>query len=195
MRLRPSSSSGGWEEASRLADRLEAHGRKLDRPWALATGARSRALVDAASGDLQGTQAWLESSARAHERLPQRFELARTLLLTGSIQRRRKKKREARESLRRAEAMFSELGALLWVDKTRAELGRIGGRAASPFELTPTEERIARLVAEGQTNREVAASLFLSVKTVETNLTRIYRKLGVSSRRQLAQRVRSGSSR
>jgi DNA-binding CsgD family transcriptional regulator len=75
------------------------------------------------------------------------------------------------------------------MDKTRAELGRIGGRATSPLDLTPTEERVAELVTEGQTNREVAACLFLSVQTVEANLIRIYRKLGVSSRRQLASRV------
>ena len=82
------------------------------------------------------------------------------------------------------------LGAALWAARTRAEIGRIAGRAASPVDLTPTERQVAGLVAQGQTNREVAGTLFMSVKTVETNLTRIYRKLGLSSRRQLAARMR-----
>jgi DNA-binding CsgD family transcriptional regulator len=110
----------------------------------------------------------------------------------GVVLRRSKQKRRARESLGQASAIFEELGARLWVERARMELGRIGGRAPSPLDLTPTEERTVGLVAEGQTNREVAASLFLSVKTVETNLTRIYRKLGVRSRRELARQIRSG---
>jgi DNA-binding NarL/FixJ family response regulator len=127
--------------------------------------------------------------------IPQPFELARTLLAMGSVQRRAKRRREARGSLGQVPAIFQELGASLWMDKTRAGLGRIGERATSLLDLTPTEERIAELMAEGQTNREVAASLFLSVQTVETNQTRIYRNLGVSSRRQLARRMRARSSR
>jgi DNA-binding CsgD family transcriptional regulator len=109
----------------------------------------------------------------------------------GIIRRRAKRKREARQSLGQALAIFQELGAALWADRTRAELGRIGGRAPSPAGLTPTEERVAELVAEGLTNREVAGSLFLSVKTVEANLTHIYRKVGVTSRRQLARWLRA----
>jgi DNA-binding CsgD family transcriptional regulator len=77
----------------------------------------------------------------------------------------------------------------LWVDRTRSELGRIGGRAPSSVELTPTEERVARLVADGKSNREVAKALFLTVRTVEWNLGRIYRKLGVRSRTELARWV------
>jgi DNA-binding CsgD family transcriptional regulator len=182
---------GRLQDARPLVEALEAHGKRLDRAWALATGARCRGLLQAAAGDLAGAQKSLERALQEHERLPQPFELARTLLAMGSVQRRAKKRRGARESLGQALQMFEDLGASLWMDRTRAELGRIGGRAASPLDLTPTEERVAELVAEGQTNREVAASLFLSVKTVETNLTRIYRKLGVSSRRQLARRNRS----
>jgi len=186
---------GRLEDARKLVEGLEAQGRRLDRPWALATGARCRGLLEAASGDLPRAQTALEGALQEHERLAQPFELARTLLVMGSVQRRAKKRREARESLGQALGMFEELGARLWMDKTRAEIARIGGRAPSPLDLTPTEERVAELVAEGQTNREVAASMFLSVKTVETNLTRIYRKLGVSSRRQLARRMRAESDR
>ena len=95
----------------------------------------------------------------------------------GSVQRRGKRRRQARESLGQALVIFQELGASLCMDKTRAELGRIGDGRRAPSTSPPTEEQVAELVTEGQTNRKVAASLFLSVKTVETNLTRIYRKL------------------
>jgi hypothetical protein len=81
-------------------------------------------------------------------RHPQPFELARTLLVMGSVQRRAKRRREARESLRQAPVIFQELGASLWMDKTGAELGRIGGRATSPLDLTTTEERIDGLVTK-----------------------------------------------
>jgi DNA-binding CsgD family transcriptional regulator len=184
--------AAGRPQAARpLVEALEANGRRLGRPWALATGARARGLLEAASGDLARAQTALEGALRDHKGLPQPFELARTLLAMGIIRRRAKRKREARQSLGQALAIFQELGAALWADRTRAELGRIGGRAPSPAGLTPTEERVAELVAEGLTNREVAGSLFLSVKTVEANLTHIYRKVGVTSRRQLARWLRA----
>ena len=81
---------------------------------------------------------------------------------------------------------FEELGMPLWAERVRDELTRIGGRASSGDDLTPTEQRIADLVAEGMTNREVASSLFVTTKTVESALTRVYRKLGVRSRTELA---------
>jgi DNA-binding CsgD family transcriptional regulator len=184
--------AAGRPQAARpLVEALEANGRRLGRPWSLATGARARGLLEAASGDLARAQTALEGALRDHKGLPQPFELARTLLAMGIIRRRAKRKREARQSLGQALAIFQELGAALWADRTRAELGRIGGRAPSPAGLTPTEERVAELVAEGLTNREVAGSLFLSVKTVEANLTHIYRKVGVTSRRQLARWLRA----
>ncbi len=132
----------------------------------------------------------LEIAVREHERLPQPFERARTLSALGMVQRRAKRKRPARDSLQEAVRLFDLLGASLWAARVRAEVGRIGGRATSAFALTPTEEQVASLAADGRTNREVAAALFMSVKTVETNLTRIYRKLGVTSRRELAARRR-----
>jgi DNA-binding CsgD family transcriptional regulator len=84
--------------------------------------------------------------------------------------------------------IFEGLGAALWADKTRAELARIGGRAPSSLDLTPTETKVAALVASGGTNREVADTLFISVNTVEAHLKRIYRKLGIRSRTELASR-------
>jgi len=105
-----------------------------------------------------------------------------------AAQRRAKRKRDARETLGQALATFEGLGAAIWAGKARDELARIGGRAPSPSDLTPAEERVAALVAEGRTNREVAAVLFVSDNTVEFHLTHIYRKLGVRSRTELARR-------
>jgi len=117
------------------------------------------------------------------------FELGRTLLALGTAQRRARQRRAARESLTEALAIFDELGAPLWGDKTRAELSRIGGRTPAGETLTPTEARIAALVADGKTNREAAAELVVAVHTIEAALTRIYAKLGVRSRTELARKL------
>lgn len=109
--------------------------------------------------------------------------------LKGTIERRAKHRRAARATLQRALGIFEDLGAPLWADKARTELARIGGRASSGLELTPTERRVAALVAQGRTNKEVAAELFVTVHTVEGALTRIYGKLGVRSRTELASRL------
>jgi DNA-binding CsgD family transcriptional regulator len=90
--------------------------------------------------------------------------------------------------------VFGNLGATLWLAKAHDELARVSGRAPSPVSLTPTETRVAQLVAEGRSNKEAADALFLSVNTVEANLTRIYRKLGVRSRTELAARLRTEPS-
>ena len=84
--------------------------------------------------------------------------------------------------------MFVRLGTPVQVQQADAELASIGGRRGSESELTAVEQRVADLVAAGQTNREVAAALFISVRTVESHLGRIYRKLGVRSRTELAAR-------
>jgi DNA-binding CsgD family transcriptional regulator len=177
---------GELGEAERHTDWLEERGRALDRPWALATGARSRGLLSAAKGDLGAALGYLDRAVREHERLPMPFERARTSFALGSIRRRAKRKREAREALVEALAVFDRLGARLWADKARAELSSIGGRPAAAGGLTPTEERVARLAAAGRTNREIADALYLSVRTVETHLSRAYHKLGVRSRTELA---------
>ena len=177
---------GELAEAERHTDWLEERGRTLDRPWALATGARCRGLLCAAKGDVDPALEHLEAAVIEHERLPMPFERARTLLALGTIRRRAKRKREAREALQEALAVFDLLGARLWADKARAELSAIGGRPAATGRLTPTEERVARLAAAGRTNREIAETLYLSVRTVETHLSRTYHKLGVRSRTELA---------
>src|SRR5207344_912263 len=98
--------------------------------------------------------------------------------------RRFKKKRRARDAIEEALEIFDELGARLWGAKARRELARVSGRTASSG-LTETERRVAALVVEGRSNKEVASELFVTVRTVETHLTKIYAKLGVRSRTEL----------
>ena len=117
------------------------------------------------------------------------FERARTLLALGTVQRRAHHKRAARETLELAAESFDRLGARLWEAKARAELRRIGGRAAPKSDLSETERQIVALVVAGRTNREAAAELHLSPNTVAWNLSKIYRKLGVRSRTELAARI------
>jgi len=181
---------GRLEEAEALLAPFEEAGTNLDRAWAMATGARCRALVLAARGDLPAASAAVDEAVIQHDRLPLPFELGRTLLVKGTVQRRAKRKRDARDTLEQALEIFEGLGAVQWAERTRAELARIGGRAPSSVDLTPTETRVAELVAAGGTNREVADALFVSVHTVEANLKRIYRKLGIRSRTELASALR-----
>jgi ATP/maltotriose-dependent transcriptional regulator MalT len=181
--------AGDLEEAEAEANRLERRGRALDRPWALAMAVRCRALLVAAAGDPVGAQDLFEQALAEHGRTEDPFQLARTLLVQGATQRRAKQRSAARETLHKAMRIFDDLGSPLWAEQARVELGRIGGRAPSPDALTPTERRVAALVAEGQTNREVAAALFVGERTVESHLTHIYAKLGVRSRTELATRL------
>ena len=95
------------------------------------------------------------------------------------VRRQAGQKKPAREALEEALAIFEELGARLWADKARGELRRISGRPAGPEELTETELRVAALAAQGRSNKEIAAALFMGVSTVEMHLSRVYRKLGV----------------
>jgi len=118
-------------------------------------------------------------------------ERGRTLLLLGVVQRRARQRRSARETLERAVSIFEDVGTPLWASKARAELSRIGGRGPAGEGLTPSERRIAELVAQGMTNKEVAAALVVTARTVESALTQIYRKLDVRSRTELARKLAS----
>ncbi|MGH2971766.1 MAG: LuxR C-terminal-related transcriptional regulator [Gaiellaceae bacterium] len=175
---------GRLEDAKTFLERLEERARALDSPWVRSQAARGRGLVAAAEGDLAKALARLEEAHIEQERLEGPFELGRTLLATGSVLRRSRRWRAARESLTAALAIFDAVEAPLWAEKARLELSRIGGRKAASG-LTPTEERIARLVAEGRSNKEIAGDLFVAVRTVETHLTAVYAKLGVRSRTEL----------
>ena len=143
----------------------------------LAIAARCRAQLAGARGDLDLAAAALDEALEFHDRATAPFDLARTLLSLGRLQRRRKQRKAARESFDRALEVFEQLGAPLWAEKAQAELERTHLREA-PSELTPTEEQIARLAASGLKNREIAERMFVSPKTVEANLARVYRKLG-----------------
>ena len=176
---------GRTEEATGLVDQLETAGRRLDRAWALATGARCRALLFAAAGDLEAAIEAGERAMTEHARLAMPFERARTQLVVGRLQRRQGKRRAARASLDEALRTFEELGTALWAGKARAELLRLGLHPGDATELTPSEQRIAELAAGGLTNRQVAAMILVSTKTVEASLARVYRKLDIHSRAEL----------
>ncbi len=177
---------GDLERAGRLLARLEHRAEVSPYPWLVAITARCRGLLHLAKGDLDGAATALADALRAHDDVPIPFDRARTLLINGRLLRRRKEKLAARQSLLAALKIFADLGAPLWIAKASDELGRLGLRRGSVGELTPTEERIAKLVAGGLSNREVAASIFISPKTVEATLSRVYRKLGIHSRHGLA---------
>ncbi len=177
---------GRIEEAATLLDWLEERGRALNRASALAAAGRCRGLLAAARGDIDDALGALERALATHERVSMPFESARTLLALGSVQRRAKKRTAARDTLGRALTIFEDLGAAFWAKEAQAELARIAGRAPAGWGLTATEYRVAELVAAGLTNREAAARLFLTQKTVEFHLRNVYRKLGVRSRTELA---------
>jgi DNA-binding CsgD family transcriptional regulator len=155
---------------------------------AVASATRCRGLLAAAQGEPASAVEAFERALAELGELPYPLERGRTLLALGSVHRQAKQKRAAREALDAALAVFQELGAALWAEKACAELRRISGRRATG-DLTETEQRIAALAAEGRSNREIAAALFVSVRTVEAHLYRIYRKLGVRSRSALAARL------
>lgn len=173
------------EKAQELLSFFERKANAVGRHWALAVAARCRGQPHAALGDLDAAMVALEESLRAHEALELHFERARCVLEIGRVQRRRQQKRLAREAFQSAARAFAALGTPLWAARAEAELRRVNVRHASSG-LTPTEEHIARLAAEGLSNRVIAQRCFVSVKTVEANLARVFRKLAITSRVQLA---------
>jgi DNA-binding CsgD family transcriptional regulator len=173
---------GDVERARRHLARFEERAARSPRLWTEQALPRVQALIAAAEGDPAGVLAILEQ-APVVEQLP--FEHARNLLVQGSLQRRLKQKRAAADTLEQALETFDRLGSPDWARRTRDELSRVGLRRGDPYELTETERRVAELVASGMTNREVAQAAFVSPKTVEANLARVYRKLGIHSRAEL----------
>jgi DNA-binding CsgD family transcriptional regulator len=176
---------GRLDEAAEVLDWYEGHAERLGRASALAAARRCRGLLAAQTGDLEAALAAYGEALDRHAQVELPLDRGRTLLALGAAQRRAKRRREARATLEEALAVFEEIGAALWAERARAELRRISGRAATPGALTPAEERVAALVAEGKTNREVAAALFLSDRTVEGHLARIFGKLGIRHRAEL----------
>jgi DNA-binding CsgD family transcriptional regulator len=175
---------GALDRAETLVQRFEEHAARSHIPWNRAVAARSSALLDAARGDLEGAARALDRALVAHEACPMPYEHARTLLVRAHVSRRLKRKREARSALDDAGAIFARLGADGWTARVAAEQQRLVFRRA-PIELTPSELQIAQLAADGMSNPEIGAHVFVSRKTVEATLARVYRKLGISSRGQL----------
>jgi DNA-binding NarL/FixJ family response regulator len=184
---------GDVDRAEGVLARLEESAARLCIPWSLAVSARCRGLLLAARGELDAAAEALERSLAEHEHCPMPFERARTLLVQGRLHRRLKHKRQARLSLEEAHGLFAREGAETWVARVDEELGRVAVRRA-PEELSATELQIARLAADGLSNRAIAEHVFVSVKTVESNLKRAYRKLGISSRAQLARALDLGDA-
>lgn len=185
---------GDLGRAEDLVAWMEEVGTSTARPWALATGARSRAILLAAQGGSEEADQKLRDALSYHRQVSMPFELARTLLFQGTIQRRHKQRASAAETLRRARAIFTDLGSPLWAAKAATELGRVGVRSRAQSALTPIELHVASLATQGHNNREIADLLFISRKTVEANLTHIYRKLGIRSRAQLGTALPRGGS-
>ena len=174
--------NGRIAEAGVALAELEHYAETLGRASLRAVAGRCRALLLAHEGDLDAARVALEAAARLHETSGEPFERARTQLVLGTVERRDRKKLPARVALEAALATFDELGAALWSERARAELERVQGTSSSASGLTPTEERVAQLIADGRSYREVADAMFISPRTVQWNLSKVYRKLGIRSR-------------
>lgn len=180
---------GQIAEAEPLIEKLEADGQRLDRPWLLATSARCRAMWWAAKGDLDEAMLTVTKAMAEHDRLEMPFERARTRLLLGQLQRRKRLRQSTAQTFGEALREFETVGAAVWAARARDEIDRTDVGPSRASVLTPTEQRVADLVTSGMSNRDVAAELFVSQKTVEANLTQIYRKLQIRSRTQLARKL------
>ncbi len=183
---------GRAEDAERVASALAVRARRANVPLSLAFAARGLGLVGSESFDPH-----FEAALGYHERAPTPFQTARTLLAYGSRLHRARRRVEARKRLRSALEIFEGLSAEPWIERTDSELTASGGvkrePMANPDELTAQEIRVARAVADGATNKQVAANMFLSPKTIDFHLGRVYRKLGIHSRTELAGLVAAGA--
>ena len=187
--------AGAVDEAEPALADLEERALRMGSRYAIATAARCRGLVISAGGDVEAGSRELDRSVALFEKLPYAFDLARSRLAAGAAHRRIRHRQRAREQLEAAAHAFEELGATPWAERARRELSRIGGRAPSRSNaLTETERQVADLVAAGRSNREVADALFITIRTVESNLTRAYQKLDVKSRSQLARALANGDA-
>jgi DNA-binding CsgD family transcriptional regulator len=180
---------GRIQDAIRVLDVWEADAARVAREWVLAHVTRCRGLVAAAQGEVDRAGSLLGRAVAQHNEVGDPFGAARASLGLGILRRRDRKKRGSREAIEAALEGFDQLGAATWVVKARSELGRIGGRTREEG-LTPAERRVAALVVEGRTNREVAAALFVTERTVASHLSHVYAKLGVRSRTELARQLR-----
>jgi DNA-binding CsgD family transcriptional regulator len=179
--------TGQLDEAEQVLADLLARSYASENPHAVAIAHRCQALVLAARGELAGALEAIDTALVEHARRPVPLEMGRTLLEKGALQRRAKRKSAAKRSLEEALVILEPLNAVMWVNRARDELGRVGLRRATVTDgLTPAQARVAELVAAGMSNHEIASTLFMSVRSVEAHLTKVYREYGVRSRSQLA---------
>ena len=181
-------SLGNIAEAQAETARIAEMAHRAQRPRGLVQAARCRALVAAATGDLVAASEAVEEALRAADLFDDPFERARILQVGGTVARRAGRRTESREQLEAARRLFGSLGAVPFVERVDAELQRLGARTGRTDLLTSGEQQVAQLVCDGRTNAEVAAALFITPRTVEAHLTRVYRKLGVRSRAELIAR-------
>jgi DNA-binding NarL/FixJ family response regulator len=183
------------DEAQQVADDLLDRALPYPNPHGVAIAKRCEGLVLAAHGELAGAVEAMDAALAHHAQRPLPLEIGRTLLEKGSIERRAKRKTAAKQTLEQALAVLEPLDAAIWVARARDELGRIGLRGTAQAEgLTPAQSRVAELAAGGATNREIAHTLYMSERTVEAHLTKIYRELGIRSRAQLASALAATAS-
>jgi DNA-binding CsgD family transcriptional regulator len=181
---------GKPKPAARALAQLSETARASPTEWALGIEARSRALMS----ESEIAEGFYREAIDRLGRTRVRSELARAHLLYGEWLRRERRRLDAREQLRTAHKLFTRFGMEAFAERARVELGATGehARKRTPEtgdDLTPQEAQISRLAGEGATNQEIAAQLFISPKTVDYHLRKVFRKLGVKSRTQLAGRL------
>lgn len=176
---------GHLERAEALLEGFARRAVEFDRPWAIANAWRCRSALALARGHLDAALAAAEDSIRGWEALGMPIERGRALLVLGQVRRHRRERGLARQTFEEAHDLFASLGALPWAERATDELQRVPIRRRATDDLTPTEESVAKLAASGQTNQQMAKALFLSPKTVEAHLSRVYAKLGIRSRAEL----------
>jgi DNA-binding CsgD family transcriptional regulator len=182
---------GRLDAAERLLAELEAVNARSRLPRGPADSARCRALLAAARGDADAAVALGRAAAAAYRAIDFPLEAGRALHSVGVTLRRAGRRTEAAEALGQARQLFERIETPTLVARVDAEIERLGAkRSGSATALTPTEQQIADLVAAGRSNAEIAATLIVSLRTVESNLTRVYRKYGVRSRTELAAAMR-----
>jgi DNA-binding CsgD family transcriptional regulator len=185
--------SGRLEDAEARSAHLATQAHALEHRWAKPASLRCEALLQLARGDAGMAVARADEAAAAFEIAGFPLDHGRALLVAGEALRRLGERRSAANRLQAAKGNFSKLGARLWLERAEHELRRANPRPRRDRGLTAAERHVAALVSEGRTNREVAAQQFTTVATVEAHLTRIYRKLGLRSRTELARRVADGT--
>ncbi len=183
------------DAAQRVANDLATRAEIAGNPNAAAVAQRCQGLLLAARGDLAAALVRMDAALDAHMQRLLRPELARTLLELGTIQRRAKQKNAAKQSLNQALAIFEEIGASRWAARTRDELQRVGLKRKTQEGLTPAQTRVVELVCAGMSNRQIAGTLYMSPRSVESHLTKAYREFGVKSRAQLVAAIAGQPSR